>query len=149
MASFFDFAGEQEFQMLDNELVDGRNFKGGRYFRGKSREGSPRRGQLQRSWTNHSQSIRKEISQTTNLMDSGLFLSTWLDAAHLRKSPERCRVYRLLRGLSICLSWIGLSHIPGGAQCAVIRRLSVPEFPEWRGLSGIEKKPDSGKAYIS
>ena len=25
----FDFAGEQEFQMLDNELVEGRNFKGG------------------------------------------------------------------------------------------------------------------------
>ena len=71
--------------MLDNELVEGRNFKGGHYFRGKSREGSPRQGQLQRSRTNHSQSIGKKISQTTNLMDSGLFRSTWLDAAHLRK----------------------------------------------------------------
>jgi hypothetical protein len=71
--------------MLDNELVEGRNFKGGHYFRGKSREGSPRQGQLQRSRTNHSQSIGTKISQTTNLMDSGLFRSTWLDAAHLRK----------------------------------------------------------------
>ena len=81
----FDCAGKQEFQMLDNELVEGRNFKGGHYFRGKSREGSPRQGQLQRSRTNHSQRIAKKISQTTNLMDSGLFLSAWPDAAHPRK----------------------------------------------------------------
>ena len=33
--------------MLDNELVEGRNFKGGRYFPGNSREESPRQRQLQ------------------------------------------------------------------------------------------------------